>query len=70
MTRNAYDYSFFRDGFAPPVAQALLTLLNQEVANIGFNLERMTQLTFNFRSPTYSPEQGGSPGRDPLDTRP
>ncbi|MCR3931082.1 DUF2787 domain-containing protein [Aeromonas caviae] len=40
--------------------QALLTLLNHEVANIGLNLERLTQLTFNFRSPTYSPEQGGA----------
>ncbi|WP_336988034.1 DUF2787 family protein [Aeromonas hydrophila] len=51
---------FFRDGFALPVTQALLTLLNQEVANIGLNLEPLTQLTFNFRSPTYSPEQGGA----------
>ncbi|MDD1847285.1 DUF2787 domain-containing protein, partial [Aeromonas veronii] len=51
---------FFRDGFALPVAQALLALLNQEVANIDLNLERLTQLTFNFRSPTYSPEQGGA----------
>ncbi len=51
---------FFRDGFALPVTQALLTLLNHEVANIGLNLERLTQLTFNFRSPTYSPEQGGA----------
>lgn len=51
---------FIRDGFALPVTQALLALLNQEVANIGLNLERLTQLTFNFRSPTYSPEQGGA----------
>ncbi|MGL4458385.1 MAG: DUF2787 family protein [Plesiomonas shigelloides] len=51
---------FFRDGFALPVAQALLTLLNQEVAHLGLNLERLTQLTFNFHSPTYSPEQGGA----------
>ncbi len=43
---------FFRDGFALPVAQALLALLNQEAATIGLNLERLTQLTFNFRSPT------------------
>ena len=49
---------FFRDGFALPVAQALLELLNQEVANIDLNLERLTQLTFNFRSPNYSTEQG------------
>lgn len=52
--------SFFRDGFALPVAQALLALLNQEVASICLNLERLTQLTFNFCSPTYSPEQGGA----------
>ena len=51
---------FFRDGFALPVAQALLALLNQEVAHVGLNLERLTQLTFNFRSPTYSPEHGGA----------
>ncbi|HDO1324247.1 TPA: DUF2787 family protein [Aeromonas veronii] len=51
---------FFRDGFALPVAQALLTLLSQEVAHIDLNLERLTQLTFSFRSPTYSPEQGGA----------
>ncbi len=51
---------FFRDGFALPVAQALLALLNQEVTNIDLNLERLTQLTFNFRSPTYSPVQGGA----------
>ncbi|PTT56622.1 DUF2787 domain-containing protein, partial [Aeromonas sp. HMWF015] len=40
---------FLQDGFALPVAQALLALLNQEVAHIGLNLERLTQLTFNFR---------------------
>lgn len=51
---------FFQDGFALPVAQALLTLLSQEVAHIGLNLEHLTQLTFNFRSPTYGPEQGGA----------
>ena len=51
---------FFRDGFALPVTQALLTLLSQEVAHLGLNLERLTQLTFNFRRPTYSPEQGGA----------
>ncbi|KER61174.1 DUF2787 family protein [Aeromonas hydrophila] len=50
---------FNRDGFALPVAQALLALLNQEVAHTGLDLERLTQLTVNFRSPTYSPEQGG-----------
>lgn len=51
---------FFRDGFALPVAQALLALLNLEVTNTGLDLERLTQLTFHFRNPTYSPEQGGA----------
>ena len=51
---------FFRDGFALPVAQALLSLLNQGVAHSDIDLERLTQLTFNFRCPTYSPEQGGT----------
>ncbi|MCR6741698.1 DUF2787 domain-containing protein, partial [Aeromonas dhakensis] len=51
---------FCRDGFALPVTPALLTQLRQEAANIGLNLECLTQLTFNFRSPTYSPEQGGA----------
>lgn len=50
---------FFRDGFALPVAQALLVQLNQEVAKTELNLERLTQLTFNFRNPSYSVEQGG-----------
>ncbi|MGL6464931.1 DUF2787 family protein [Aeromonas hydrophila] len=50
---------FFRDGFALPVAQALLALLNQEVANTGLDQERLTQLTFNFHSPGYSAEKGG-----------
>lgn len=50
---------FFRDGFALPVAQALLVLLDQEVAKTDLNIERLTQLTFNFRNPGYSVEQGG-----------
>ena len=50
---------FFRDGFALPVDQALLILLNQEVAKTELNIERLTQLTFNFRNPGYSAEQGG-----------
>ena len=50
---------YFRDGFALPVAQALLILLDQEVANTKLNIERLTQLTFNFRNPDYSAEQGG-----------
>ncbi|MGL5607923.1 MAG: DUF2787 domain-containing protein, partial [Aeromonas veronii] len=49
---------FFRDGFALPVAQALLVQLNQEVAKTELNLERLTQLTVNFRNPGYSAEQG------------
>jgi hypothetical protein len=51
---------FHQKGICLPVAPALLALLNQEVANIDLNLERLTQLTFNFRSHTYSPEQGGA----------
>ncbi len=50
---------FFLDGFALPVAQALLVLLNQEVAKTELDIERLTQLTFNFRNPGYSAEQGG-----------
>ena len=50
---------FYRDGFALPVAQALLALLCQEVAKTSLDLERLTQLTFNFRNPGYSAEQGG-----------
>ena len=51
---------FHRDGFALPVAPALIALLNQEAATVGLNFELLTQLTFNFRSPSYSPEQGGA----------
>ena len=51
--------SFFRDGFALPVDQALLLLLNQEIAKTELNIESLTQLTFNFRNPGYSAEQGG-----------
>ena len=50
---------FFRDGFALPVDQALLILLNQEIAKTELNIESLTQLTFNFRNPGYSAEQGG-----------
>lgn len=50
---------FFRDGFALPVDQELLILLNREVAKTELNIERLTQLTFNFRNPGYSAEQGG-----------
>ncbi len=50
---------FFRDGFALSVTHALLVQLNQEVANTELNPERLTQLTFNFRNPGYSAEQGG-----------
>ena len=50
---------FFRDGFALPVAPALLALLEQEVTHTALDLARLTQLTFNFRNPSYTPEQGG-----------
>ncbi|WP_425969038.1 DUF2787 domain-containing protein [Aeromonas dhakensis] len=50
---------FFRDDFALPVDQALLVLLNQEIAKTELNIERLTQLTFNFRNPGYSTEQVG-----------
>lgn len=50
---------FFRDGFALPVAPALLALLEQEVTHTELDLARLTQLTFNFRNPDYTPEQGG-----------
>ena len=42
------------------MAPALIALLNQEAATVGLNFELLTQLTFNFRSPTYSSEQGGA----------
>ena len=50
---------FFRDGFTLPVAPALLALLEQEVTRTALDLARQTQLTFNFRNPGYTPEQGG-----------
>ena len=50
---------FRQGGFALPVDQALLVQLNQEVAKTEINIERLTQLTFNFRNPGYSAEQGG-----------
>ncbi|MFQ2420870.1 DUF2787 domain-containing protein [Aeromonas caviae] len=50
---------FYRDGFALPVSQALLTLLSKEVEGTDLDLGRCTQLTFNFRNPGYSAEQGG-----------
>lgn len=49
---------FCRDGFVLPVTPELLTQLHQALANTTLGQERLTQLTFNFRSPTYSPEQG------------
>ncbi|MCX0445921.1 DUF2787 family protein, partial [Aeromonas veronii] len=54
------SFCFYQGAFALPVAQALLALLNQALAHSGLDLERLTQLTFNFRSPTYSPGQGGA----------
>ena len=50
---------FFRDGFALTVTQALLVLLNQQAASTTLDPEHLTQLTFNFRNPGYSAEQGG-----------
>ncbi|UNP87535.1 DUF2787 domain-containing protein [Aeromonas encheleia] len=50
---------FQREGFALPVTQALLDLLCQEAAKTSLDTERLTQLTFNFRNPGYSAEQGG-----------
>ena len=50
---------FHRDGFALPVCQTLLTLLSQEAKRSDLDLGRCTQLTFNFRNPGYSAEQGG-----------
>ncbi len=50
---------FHRDGFALPVCQALLALLSQEAERTDLYLGHCTQLTFNFRNPGYSAEQGG-----------
>ena len=48
---------FFRDGFALPVDQALLVLLNQEIAKTELNLERLTQLTSTFAIPATAPSK-------------
>ena len=50
---------FHRDGISLPVCQALLALLSQEAERTDLDLGRCTQLTFNFRNPGYSAEQGG-----------
>ena len=50
---------FHREGISLPVCQSLLTLLSQEARRTNLDLERCTQLTFNFRNPGYSAEQGG-----------
>ena len=50
---------FNRDGISLPVSQALLILLSQEAERTELDLNRCTQLTFNFRNPGYSTEQGG-----------
>lgn len=50
---------FNRDGISLPVSQALLILLSQEAERTNLDLVRCTQLTFNFRNPGYSAEQGG-----------
>ncbi|GKR91982.1 hypothetical protein KAM484_27870 [Aeromonas caviae] len=41
---------FFRDGFALPVAPALLELLDQEIAKTDLNLERLIPIGLNIRS--------------------
>ena len=50
---------FHREGISLPVCQALLATLCQEVELTDLDLERCTELTFNFRNPGYSAEQGG-----------
>lgn len=50
---------FNREGFVLPVIPDLMTLLCQEAAQIPLDLERLTELTFNFHNPGYSAEQGG-----------
>ena len=50
---------FNRDGISLPVSQALLILLSQEAERTDLDLNRSTQLTFHFRNPGYSAEQGG-----------
>jgi hypothetical protein len=50
---------FNRDGISLPVCQSLLTMLSQEAERTDLDLGRCTQLTFNFRNPGYSTEQGG-----------
>ncbi|WP_447832291.1 DUF2787 domain-containing protein [Aeromonas salmonicida] len=50
---------FYREGFSLPVCQTLQTILCQEVELTTLDLERCTELTFNFRNPGYHPETGG-----------
>lgn len=50
---------FNQDGISLPVSQALLILLNQEAERTNLDLVRCTQITFHFRNPGYSAEQGG-----------
>ena len=50
---------FNQDGISLPVSQALLILLSQEAERTDLDLNRCTQLTFHFRNPGYSAEQGG-----------
>ena len=50
---------FNRDGISLPVCQSLLTMLSQEAERTDLDLGRCTLLTFNFRNPGYSTEQGG-----------
>lgn len=50
---------FNRDGISLPVCQSLLIMLSQQAERTDLDLGRCTQLTFNFRNPGYSAEQGG-----------
>ncbi len=50
---------FHQEGISLPVCQSLLALLSQEAGRTDLDLSRCTQLTFNFRNPGYSSEQGG-----------
>lgn len=59
--RKHHDHSL--DDFTFPVDQALLVRLKPETAKTELNIERLTQLSFNFRNPSYSAEQGNAPTR-------
>ncbi|WP_370557634.1 DUF2787 family protein [Edwardsiella tarda] len=52
---------FSLDDFTLPVDQALPVRLKPEIATTELNIERLTQMTFNFRNPSYSAEPGSEP---------